>query len=260
MNIGKTIAALRRKKVMTQEELAEKIGVTPQTVSKWETGVTMPDIMLLPVIADIFGITIDELYGRKSFSEFLSFDDLPEEAYFSVLKCMQKAWNTAEGENHPIAERAKDTANYLSKFPDSHSMIVTKNKGFTYASSDIALSYFANEQKMYDLLTDKSAGAFLKVLSDDAFRFILFHCMNNQNSFTANYIAQKFNLSETDVQRAIDKLVNINLIHCSEIEIDDSKLKVYSGWSTHKVCIICAILRLAGILSEYKEHYRGFRS
>ena len=62
--IGENIANLRRANGMTQEQLAEIIGVSAQSVSKWETSTTMPDIMLLPVIADIFGVTVDAMYGR----------------------------------------------------------------------------------------------------------------------------------------------------------------------------------------------------
>lgn len=52
---------------MTQAQLAEKIGVQYQTVSKWENGITMPDIMTLPRIADVLDITLDELFGRKQY-------------------------------------------------------------------------------------------------------------------------------------------------------------------------------------------------
>ena len=59
--IGKFIAELRHDAGYTQKELAEKLFVSHKTVSRWETGETLPDISLLPVIAEIFGITTDEL-------------------------------------------------------------------------------------------------------------------------------------------------------------------------------------------------------
>ena len=66
MTIGKNIAELRKSSGMTQEQLAEILGVSSQTVSKWENDTTMPDIMLLPTIAGSFDITVDELYGGRS--------------------------------------------------------------------------------------------------------------------------------------------------------------------------------------------------
>jgi transcriptional regulator with XRE-family HTH domain len=59
------IAELRKQKKVGQQELAEVIGVTYQTVSKWETGITMPDITLLPAIAEYFNVSTDELLGLK---------------------------------------------------------------------------------------------------------------------------------------------------------------------------------------------------
>lgn len=61
MNLGKKIAELRKKNNLSQEELAEKVGVARQTISKWEIGDTTPDINQVKVISKIFNISIDEL-------------------------------------------------------------------------------------------------------------------------------------------------------------------------------------------------------
>ena len=63
MEIGKRIRRLRTNKGVTQEELANALNVSNQAVSRWETGITMPDINLLPSIALFFGITIDEIFN-----------------------------------------------------------------------------------------------------------------------------------------------------------------------------------------------------
>lgn len=64
MHIGSVIAKLRKEKGMTQEELAQIMGVTNQAVSKWESMQNCPDVQLLPQLADLFGVTIDRLFGR----------------------------------------------------------------------------------------------------------------------------------------------------------------------------------------------------
>ena len=64
-----TISFYRKKSGLTQEELAKKLGVTNQSVSKWESAQCCPDIGLLPMLADIFEISIDELFGRKNEKE-----------------------------------------------------------------------------------------------------------------------------------------------------------------------------------------------
>ena len=64
-----TISFYRKRQGLTQEELAKKLGVTNQSVSKWESAQCCPDIGLLPLLADIFEISIDELFGRKNEKE-----------------------------------------------------------------------------------------------------------------------------------------------------------------------------------------------
>ena len=63
MDIGGTIKKLRTDMGITQEEVAEYLGIPFQAVSKWETGTTMPDIALLPKIAEFFGVRIDDLFS-----------------------------------------------------------------------------------------------------------------------------------------------------------------------------------------------------
>ena len=62
MELGKKIRQLRRKAGFTQEQLAEKLGIGAQSVSKWENTVAMPDISLLPTLAEVFGVTIDDMF------------------------------------------------------------------------------------------------------------------------------------------------------------------------------------------------------
>ena len=63
MNIGEKIKKLRKQKDMTQEQLAEYLNISTQAVSKWETNLTLPDITLLPVLANIFNVSADVLLG-----------------------------------------------------------------------------------------------------------------------------------------------------------------------------------------------------
>lgn len=63
--IGKFIADCRKKKKLTQEQLAEVIGVSRKSVSRWENGSTMPDYALLDSLCKELGITINELYYAK---------------------------------------------------------------------------------------------------------------------------------------------------------------------------------------------------
>ena len=65
ITLGKKIAQLRRQRNMTQDTLAEKMGVSPQAVSKWENDQTCPDISLLPALARLFEVSVDELLSNE---------------------------------------------------------------------------------------------------------------------------------------------------------------------------------------------------
>ena len=66
MDLGQKIRQLRRKAGLTQEQLAEKLGIGGQSVSKWENAASMPDITLLPLLAETFGISIDDLFDLSN--------------------------------------------------------------------------------------------------------------------------------------------------------------------------------------------------
>ena len=93
--IGTRIKQLRLAASMTQEQLAQKLGVSAQAVSKWESGINMPDILMLPELSVIFGVSIDELF------------DLTDEKRFQRIDNM--IWNT----RHISEEEYKRQERYL---------------------------------------------------------------------------------------------------------------------------------------------------
>ena len=71
-HFSKNLRRLRLEKKLTQEQLANILGVSVQSVSRWECGNTLPDVMLLPDIARLYGVTIDDLYrsDAKGYSSY----------------------------------------------------------------------------------------------------------------------------------------------------------------------------------------------
>ena len=88
MSIGKNIAKYRKVKGLTQEKLGTILGVTNQAVSKWESEVSMPDLMLLPEIANALNITLNDLYGIAKEPEKISCsaDDFPAFCYQKLIE------------------------------------------------------------------------------------------------------------------------------------------------------------------------------
>lgn len=109
LSIGKKISYYRRLNALTQEELGNLLNISAQAVSKWEQQLTSPDIMLLPDIAKVFDISIDELFGRQIQTEpvFELVDSVPWEddrkirfAVFHGKKLMlQSEYEMSDGMN-----------------------------------------------------------------------------------------------------------------------------------------------------------------
>ena len=82
MEIGKTIADRRKARGLTQQMLAERLDITYQAVSRWENGITCPDIELLPRLAAVLGLSIDALLGYPAQSVTEYDARYKDEAYY----------------------------------------------------------------------------------------------------------------------------------------------------------------------------------
>ena len=99
--IGTTIAALRKKYGYTQAELAEKINISNKTVSKWENGLGFPDITHLPMLAKVFGVSVDDLLSDKKSGIVVagnmildvvkSIDKYPEQGMLAYISSSKRA-------------------------------------------------------------------------------------------------------------------------------------------------------------------------
>lgn len=118
MSINNNIRSLRLQKHLSQEKLGELLGVSAQAVSKWEQGITSPDISLLPLLAECFGVTIDSL-----------FQGVPARKYFGYV--------TERSELLAIYERGNATDEDFRRAADAYEEIILNGK----ADTDDYLSY-----------------------------------------------------------------------------------------------------------------------
>lgn len=103
-NIGKFIAKLRKEKKLTQEQLAERLGVHNRSVSRWENGNSMPDYAVLPMLANELGVSVAELVEgkKKETKSFLLNEAAYMESYRILIEVSQ---NEAEGEKYTDKEK-----------------------------------------------------------------------------------------------------------------------------------------------------------
>ncbi len=93
--MGEVIRMLRKAAGETQDALAQAVGVSVQAVSKWETGQSLPDVMLLPGLADYFQTTVDALFGRQSETSQAT-DVFPDDGKYRVVQYFGKRIMSAE--------------------------------------------------------------------------------------------------------------------------------------------------------------------
>ncbi len=139
---AENLKAFRAVKGLTQEDVASYLGITPQSVSKWERGETYPDITFLPALADIFDTSVDRLIGMDKIR-----------AKDAKWKIHDRATNHMKDKNFDDAERVYRDA--LTLYPVDPGMIlglasVLALKGETYEAIELTekgLSLSANEKQ-----------------------------------------------------------------------------------------------------------------
>ena len=98
MSLGNSLYKYRKKKGLSQEEVAEKLGVSRQTISKWETEETVPDIYQAKKLAKIYGLSLDELIDadldQKEIEEVIKNTDEKKEAKIN--------WTNAWSKKYPV--------------------------------------------------------------------------------------------------------------------------------------------------------------
>ena len=95
--LGSFLAVLRKSQGMTQKELAQRVGVSDKTISHWERDESAPDISVLPVLADIFGVTVDELLrGEKAAAGEAAPKELSEKSEKQLKYLMAKNFHKFE--------------------------------------------------------------------------------------------------------------------------------------------------------------------
>lgn len=136
---GENLKKLRKSKELTQETLADFLGMSFQSISKWERGETYPDITMLPTIASFFGVTVDSLLGTDMIEKEKEINEYCEK-YSRLLS-----------ENKLV--QAKDMMkNAISKFPGNYDLLSKYLNALIYAQYDdeYLISIKAEVQRIYD--------------------------------------------------------------------------------------------------------------
>lgn len=259
MTIGKNIAKFRKHSGMTQEQLAKTLGVSAQTVSKWENEITMPDILLLPAIAGCFAITVDELYGcSKPNQQAVNYDEIPEMLYDTIVELAQRGWvDSVKGKEIETEKERMKT--YLQENPQAKTAIFSNRNGAVIATSEIGLLHRGKANA--DSLTKAGIGRVLEILSKPAVRLVFaYQIKHSTQPLTASYAAENVGISPDEAAEALELLTEIHLNYATDVMLEkEESVRTYGLDSGEWVMYTLMILKTARLMEENQHHYFNYR-
>ncbi len=162
MKIGKKIKQLRKQRNISQEVLANYLGVSFQAISKWENANTMPDVMMIPAIASFFNVTTDELFDFNLFEIQRQVDEICTEAYKYRFSNPEKSEGILRKglQRFPGNDIILNNLLYTIDYKKRSSEVINLCKTLIESSKDDSVKYDAcrilamcyNENKQYDLI------------------------------------------------------------------------------------------------------------
>jgi len=237
------LTRLRTQKGVTQEEAAANFGVSNKTVSKWETGASLPETAYLPSIADYYDVTVNELFGQETAVKEIGKQIRQEYtglgnteaiiksfrlAHEVVLACLAPMPQTSDPEIEP-----KTLFNYSEYF--NRSLLACDNAFELLLNSNHAnmVVMLAGNDDNFSWLTEKAEALspFLKFLSEpDALKmFKLIHTRDFPAEFTANYMAKTAGISKEKTAAILDEAVQHTICGVEDVHLKDGLTKLYSS-------------------------------
>lgn len=256
--IAVSIARLRRERGWTQENLAEVIGVSAQTISKWENSTTCPDVALLPVLADVFGVTIDALYGREDAPRAVT----PDTAIEQVIERVRETIVGVCWEPERDRSFAEELAQYKKamSLDDRHRSVIENDRDVLYFREKLgALALRRPEEGWSSLFCRAENLDLLRLLADEDFRRAMQVIISRRMlNFTLPTLAKAAQVE--DAERLEVMLQISRLFARRELMIDEKPLVYYElVHGESRLFLLYAVMAFAQEMMTYEGvHYCFF--
>lgn len=255
MSIGNQIALYRKSLNMTQEQLGRLVGVSNQAVSKWESEISMPDIMLLPRIASVLEISLDDLFAEQTYqhlqtkSHVFNMDAVrcfPKDAQTMIIDAMCRQTNLINCNSWDFLKADENTTtkkfNHLKK--NTTLCCLSDTAGYAFVSDNLTVIDSGTAHMDIGSLFERTEIAHgIKKLLDANVRKVLsyicneyFHNSTSVDSLNSEYsvtfirpkeISCKIGLTEDELMEVLDKLISLHIV---ELQTNDD-----SHYVLHKV-------------------------
>ena len=212
INISKNITDLRKRKAITQEQLASALSISPQAVSKWETGTSFPDTQTLPLIASYFEVSIDYLFYGEDYSyndiynkvwdKIAAHDQQSEEAYTEELMFFAYAHHGVSRWNNK--NRTPAIFDEPLHFSNENGLSLLSGKGY---GALVTRKFFEN----VNLDTVEFAQTILPALSKKN-NILVCLAVISMSDISFGEMKEKLSLEENTLRSALDELIAVKVV------------------------------------------------
>lgn len=253
MTLSQNIKQFRLEKDLTQEQLAAKLGISGQAVSKWETSETYPDGSMLVPLAQALGVSLDRLFGN----EIYTMEDVSLRIKKLLLHTLKKdrlhlvrdlGWQMEKGLFNCSSAieldyspdeifRKKASSYYLSDY------------GFTHISNGLT-PFFAVFPEYGNNLTqaigdgEEVRKIFEAMSSPEVMKAVLWiHRREEEFVFEPALLGMECGLEGSVLDRVLERLHNLNLLHKLDVELNGEQRVLYNTRPSHKVMALFIMAR-----------------
>lgn len=198
-SFGENFRKLRKQRELTQEMLAEYLGVSAQAISKWETNVSCPDVSLLPGIADFFGVSVDGLLGHDGSKREETIEGARRNAEtlceagrdMDAVVSLREALLKYPGEERLMYGLARALSGTLCQSPDNYEEAIALYQKILKVSTDTVIRAKATRDLIYRYYTkgEMAAGRYYANLLPD-FEVCKEYNLGRSNLLTGRELAE----------------------------------------------------------------------
>ena len=245
ITIAKNISELRKAKCITQEQLANSLGVSFQAVSKWENGISVPDTLLLPQIAEYFNVSVDYLLcGEK-----VIYDDIYETVFDKVMEkkpqmskeAYEEALRMFAAAHHGIScGNLKRDGVWMYDSPahisDKNGVSLLSGKGF---GAVVTRDFFSDITKS----NVERFGNFFGHLTSD--NILVLSAIVSMSDISFDELKEKTGFDDDTLRATLDDLIKFSLVNEKESKHKSLKFAYEIPRRFHTtICLLLAVMQM----------------